>query len=307
MLDTNLPLPVPPRPTAVLDSAHIGDIRGALGTIKLGDDKPRLTLGAKLKTLAAIVGPGLIVMVGDNDAGAFGTYTQAGQNYGTSLLWTLLLLVPVLYVNQEMVLRLFAVADGVGGQTGGERASRAVVHSLASVPGGLDAGALLEAVRARLEAAHASLIGAAGEAGTGAASTVVALLLRGDHLACLWAGDSRAYLVRGGRLHPLTTDHSLVAEMVRAGTLTEAEADTHPRGNVITRAIGVPTSEELLDKSMARRERSDRLLVCTDGVFKAVPADAILACIGSAEPADTLIAEAIRRGARDNVTALVVA
>ena len=113
MLDTNLPLPVPPRRTAVLDSAPMGDIRGALGTIKLGDDKPRLTLGAKLKTLAAIVGPGLIVMVGDNDAGAFGTYTQAGQNYGTSLLWTLLLLVPVLYVNQEMVLRLGAVT-GVG-------------------------------------------------------------------------------------------------------------------------------------------------------------------------------------------------
>ena len=117
MLDTNLPpvLPtsVPHRPTAVLDSAHVGDIRGALGTIKMGDDQPRLTLGSKLKTLAAIVGPGLIVMVGDNDAGAFGTYTQAGQNYGTSLLWTLLLLVPVLYVNQEMVLRLGAVA-GVG-------------------------------------------------------------------------------------------------------------------------------------------------------------------------------------------------
>ena len=117
MLDTNLPLvlptPAPHRSTAVLDSAHVGDIRGALGTIKLGDDQPRLTLGAKLKTLAAIVGPGLIVMVGDNDAGAFGTYTQAGQNYGTSLLWTLLLLVPVLYVNQEMVLRLGAVA-GVG-------------------------------------------------------------------------------------------------------------------------------------------------------------------------------------------------
>ena len=67
----------------------------------------------RLRTLLAIVGPGLIVMVGDNDAGAFGTYTQAGQNYGTRLLWTLLLLIPVLYVNQEMVLRLGAVT-GVG-------------------------------------------------------------------------------------------------------------------------------------------------------------------------------------------------
>jgi NRAMP (natural resistance-associated macrophage protein)-like metal ion transporter len=98
---------------AVLDTAHVGDIRGALGTIHRGDVSLRPGLSAKLKTLLAIVGPGLIVMVGDNDAGAFGTYTQAGQNYGTHLLWTLLLLVPVLYVNQEMVLRLGAVS-GVG-------------------------------------------------------------------------------------------------------------------------------------------------------------------------------------------------
>ena len=99
--------------SAVLDSAHIGDIRGAFGTIKLGDHGARTTWKQRWQTLLAILGPGLIVMVGDNDAGAFGTYTQAGQNYGTSLLWTLLLLVPVLYVNQEMVLRLGAVT-GVG-------------------------------------------------------------------------------------------------------------------------------------------------------------------------------------------------
>jgi NRAMP (natural resistance-associated macrophage protein)-like metal ion transporter len=98
---------------AVLDTAHIGDIEGALGTIRLGDNRSRISWRARLLTLAAIVGPGLIVMVGDNDAGAFATYTQAGQNYGTALLWTLLLLVPVLYVNQEMVLRLGAVT-GVG-------------------------------------------------------------------------------------------------------------------------------------------------------------------------------------------------
>ncbi len=99
--------------SAVLDEAHVGDIHGAFGTIRLDDTAARTTLSARLKTLLAIVGPGLIVMVGDNDAGAFSTYGQAGQNYGTHLLWTLLLLVPVLYVNQEMVLRLGAVT-GVG-------------------------------------------------------------------------------------------------------------------------------------------------------------------------------------------------
>ena len=101
------------RGSAVLDDAHLGSIRGAFGTIRSGDHGPRIGWQARLKTLLAILGPGLIVMVGDNDAGAFGTYTQAGQNYGTALLWTLLLLVPVLYVNQEMVLRLGAVS-GVG-------------------------------------------------------------------------------------------------------------------------------------------------------------------------------------------------
>jgi NRAMP (natural resistance-associated macrophage protein)-like metal ion transporter len=102
----------PARP-AVLDEAHIGHIHGAFGTILLGDHGPRNSWKHRLQTFLAILGPGLIVMVGDNDAGAFGTYTQAGQNYGTTLLWTLLLLVPVLYVNQEMVLRLGAVT-GVG-------------------------------------------------------------------------------------------------------------------------------------------------------------------------------------------------
>ena len=98
---------------AQLDEAHIGDIMGAFGTIIHSQHRPRQTWRRRLMTLLAIVGPGLIVMVGDNDAGAFGTYTQAGQNYGTGLMWTLLLLVPVLYVNQEMVLRLGAVT-GVG-------------------------------------------------------------------------------------------------------------------------------------------------------------------------------------------------
>jgi Mn2+/Fe2+ NRAMP family transporter len=98
---------------AVLDEAHVGHIHGAFGTILHGDVAPRETWKHRLITLMAILGPGLIVMVGDNDAGAFATYGQAGQNYGTTLLWTLALLIPVLYVNQEMVLRLGAVT-GVG-------------------------------------------------------------------------------------------------------------------------------------------------------------------------------------------------
>jgi Mn2+/Fe2+ NRAMP family transporter len=100
------------RERAVLDSAHVGDIQGAFGTIRLHEERHR-GLRWRLLALLAIIGPGLIVMVGDNDAGGVATYSQAGQNFGTSLLWVLLLLVPVLIVNQEMVVRLGAVT-GVG-------------------------------------------------------------------------------------------------------------------------------------------------------------------------------------------------
>ena len=102
-----------PTQYAVLDEAHVGDIRGALGTIRQDDEATRRGWRARLMTLAAIVGPGIIVMVGDNDAGGVATYSQAGQNYGNSLLWVLPLLIPVLVVNQEMVVRLGAVT-GVG-------------------------------------------------------------------------------------------------------------------------------------------------------------------------------------------------
>ncbi|MGA2321060.1 MAG: Nramp family divalent metal transporter [Solirubrobacteraceae bacterium] len=114
--DLSTPASAPPRPAGgppVLDEAHIGDIRGALGTIAMHDSGERYGWRSRSMAMLAIMGPGLIVMVGDNDAGGVSTYAQAGQNYGTSLLWVLLLLIPVLIVNQEMVIRLGAVT-GVG-------------------------------------------------------------------------------------------------------------------------------------------------------------------------------------------------
>ena len=100
-------------PSAVLDEAHVGDIQGAFGTVRQHETGSHMSWKGRLLTLLAIIGPGLIVMVGDNDAGGVSTYAQAGQNYGLTLLWTLPLLIPVLVVNQEMVVRLGAVT-GVG-------------------------------------------------------------------------------------------------------------------------------------------------------------------------------------------------
>ncbi len=99
--------------SAVLDAAHVGDIQGAFGTIPQFDADARRSWKRRLLTLLAIIGPGIIVMVGDNDAGGVSTYAQAAQDYGLTLLWTLPLLIPVLVVNQEMVVRLGAVT-GVG-------------------------------------------------------------------------------------------------------------------------------------------------------------------------------------------------
>jgi NRAMP (natural resistance-associated macrophage protein)-like metal ion transporter len=110
--DTRIPEQEQPR-TAHLDSAHVGDIHGAWGTIRQGETAVRKSWFARLLTLFIVMGPGLVTMVGDNDVGGIATYTQAGQNYGTSLLWVLLVLIPVLIVNQEMVVRLGAVT-GVG-------------------------------------------------------------------------------------------------------------------------------------------------------------------------------------------------
>ena len=95
------------------DPAHVGDIVGALGSIDRRDTGQGASWWQRLRMLLVIMGPGLIVMVGDNDAGGVATYSQAGQDYGMALVWTLALLIPVLYVNQEMVLRLGAVT-GVG-------------------------------------------------------------------------------------------------------------------------------------------------------------------------------------------------
>ena len=95
---------------SVLDRAHVGDIEGALGTVPSFDTGPRRSLLRRLATLLAIMGPGLIVMVANNDAGGISVYAEAGQNHAASLLWVLLLLAPVLFINQEMVARLGAVS-----------------------------------------------------------------------------------------------------------------------------------------------------------------------------------------------------
>jgi serine/threonine-protein phosphatase Stp1 len=202
---------------------------------------------------------------------------------------------------------LWAVADGAGGHGAGDVASQAVVEALSGLPRVLSAAELLAQVRLRLNAVHTDLVARAEAAGPSRilASTVVVLLARGGHYAALWAGDSRIYLLREGEFRRVTRDHSVVQEMVDAGTLTEAEAEHHPHANVITRAIGA-RGELVLDKLSDRILPGDVFLLCSDGLFKAVPEEAIAARLRGGAGARDLVADALAASARDNVTAIVV-
>jgi protein phosphatase/serine/threonine-protein phosphatase Stp1 len=202
---------------------------------------------------------------------------------------------------------LWAVADGAGGHGSGDVASAAIAAALQDLPPGLSAAEMLAQVRLRIGAVHAALQAQADARGGHGiiASTVVVLLARGGHYACLWAGDSRAYLLRAGLLTRITRDHSLVQEMVERGELDEAAAEAHPQANIITRAVGARGALEL-DKVSARIQAGDRFLLCSDGLFKALTEQDIAARLAADEASATLLSAAVACGARDNVTAVTV-
>lgn len=202
---------------------------------------------------------------------------------------------------------LWVVADGAGGHGAGDVASNAIVAAMGVIPPGLAAAELLAQVRLRLAAVHRELQEEAARRGPGRilASTVVVMLARGEHYAMLWAGDSRAYLLRQGALSRVTKDHSLVQELVDQGTLREDEAESHPQANVITRAIGAQGELEL-DKVSGRIVEGDRFLLCTDGLFKTMAEAEIAAMLTAGADVQAIVTEAVGRGARDNVSAIGV-
>lgn len=211
------------------------------------------------------------------------------------------------YVNRPD-LGLWAVADGAGGHEDGALASGRIAEALEAIGAELSAGEILGEVRARIADVHLGLVQEAGRRGPDVmiASTVVVLILRGEHFACLWAGDSRAYRLRDGVLHRITRDHSLVQELVDAGELATEDAEGHPRANVVTRAVGAGAEAVALEKTTDLLAPGDRFLLCSDGLTKAVPEEEIAALLGAVEGeiTETLIAEALAREASDNVTAV---
>jgi len=208
-------------------------------------------------------------------------------------------------------LGLWAVADGAGGHEAGEVASGMIADALDSIPEGLDAAELLAQVRNRINETHLELCDEAARRGphTMIASTVVVLIARDQHFACLWAGDSRAYLLRDGVMQQISHDHSLVQELVDAGAIRQEDAERHPHANIITRAVGAEADAFELDKVSGRLLPGDRFLLCSDGFCKTLPEEEIATLLAGPDDApltDMMIDAALARRVNDNVTAVAV-
>ncbi|MFS0738578.1 protein phosphatase 2C domain-containing protein [Sphingomonas sp. 1P06PA] len=204
---------------------------------------------------------------------------------------------------------LWAVADGMGGHERGEWASAAICDSLAATNVDGDFNTALNAMADAIHAANGRIFSEASAKGEQMGSTVVAILMRERKFGVLWAGDSRAYLLRDGYLHRLTRDHTQVQEMVDRGLLTPEAAEGHPMGHVLARAVGVRNDLEL-DAIADEMQPGDIFMLCSDGLTGVLDEQEIARLLdpasGPAAP-ERLVKLCLERGAPDNVTVVSVA
>ena len=204
---------------------------------------------------------------------------------------------------------LWAVADGMGGHGYGDVASRMATDALKSLGAATTGEALLAAVEQAVLAANHEMRAFAERQGHPVmGTTLVALLMFRAYFACLWCGDSRAYLLRDGALRQLTRDHSETQDLVDRGVLDPAEVKLWPRRGVLTRALGAMEAPEL-DLVSDRWAPGDRFLLCSDGLTAHCEDSDIAAALAGEDPqavCDGLIALTLQRGASDNVTAIVL-
>ena len=201
---------------------------------------------------------------------------------------------------------LFAVADGMGGARAGEIASSLAAAALQESDGN---GASGEArVAALIEEANRRVFRRASEdsEASGMGTTMTVALVEEDRVVIGHVGDSRAYLIRDGRLEQLTDDHSLVAELVRSGKLTPEEAEIHPQRAVITRAVGTEPDVDV-DTFSVQAAVGDLFLICSDGLTDMVDESTILDAVEQnrgdlQEAARALVNAANRVGGEDNIT-----
>lgn len=219
-------------------------------------------------------------------------------------------------INEDSMLALpdsglWLVADGMGGHAAGDFASQTIVEQMMTI--GIPDGAvdLHGRFMTRLAQANAMILDHAKDLGNGTiGSTVAALLVQVGHYACVWSGDSRVYRMRGGVLGQMTRDHTEVQTLLDAGSITPAEAEAWPRKNVITRAVGVSAEPECDIVEGALMDK-DVFLICSDGLneyFEDEELERVIQRYGASldEMCAHLIALALERGGKDNVTVVAV-
>jgi protein phosphatase len=203
---------------------------------------------------------------------------------------------------------LWAVADGMGGHDAGDLASQLIIQALDGISSTTTAMQLLEETETRIFEANRQIIDISRQRGGAViGSTVAILLISEDHYACIWAGDSRLYLVSHGTVRQVSRDHTEVEEMIASGVMTSEEARHLPQ-NVITKAVGVHKTPEL-EIVTGAFEESDIFVLCSDGLTKHVSDKEILQQVssGSAQSScDALVELALNRGGLDNITVVVV-
>jgi protein phosphatase len=216
--------------------------------------------------------------------------------------------------NEDMVLdrperRMWAVADGMGGHAYGEVASRMTVDALDALPPEASLQQAAAAARACLLGVNSALVAeAAARQVPVIGTTLVLLLASGRTGTCIWAGDSRIYLCRGGSLHQLTRDHNQFEELQARNHLSPADASAYPGASMITRALGATATLEL-DEVQVQVSDGDIFLLCSDGLSNAVGPEAMFGALTGgdcAQAADTLIELALEAGGRDNISVVVV-
>lgn len=203
---------------------------------------------------------------------------------------------------------VWLVADGMGGHTNGKLASFKIVESARSVGHAVSAPDLLARFTDRMFRANDELLAfSASRNNMVLGSTMVSILIFGSHFACVWAGDSRAYLIRNNEMHQVSRDHTEVQDLLDRGVIDAEQARTWPRRNVITRAVGVFSDLEL-DTIHGQVADGDRFILCSDGLTGHVndhEIHEIVARYGSQEACNRLVELTIERGAKDNVTAVI--
>lgn len=206
----------------------------------------------------------------------------------------------------------WAVADGMGGHRAGHRASQSVVDSLAALPAQGTFDQRVDAVQRCLQRLNQRWGDQAAPPAEGRddsmGSTVVVLLLQDRRAACIWAGDSRCYLWRGGRLYQLSRDHSLLRQLMDEQRLSLAQAQAHPDARALTRAVGArhPLRLEVLELGA---HPGDVFVLCSDGVYQAMTHAELGSAMDSGTPKQVvarLFTTALRGPARDDLTAVVV-